>query len=59
METDVKNRERMIDVCCSQEVIWRGQGARIQRMKGRRYKLWWFRKGDGVGGTCAMEKQEL
>ena len=32
-------RKRMIDVCCLQEVRWRGQGARILGMKGRRYKL--------------------
>ena len=36
----MKNRERMIDMCCLQEVRWRGQGTRMQGMKGRRYKLW-------------------
>ena len=40
----------MIDVCCLQEVRWRGQGDMMLGMKGRRYKLWWFRKGDGVDG---------
>ena len=38
-------RKRMIDVCCSQDVRWRGQGARILGMKGRRYKQWWSGKG--------------
>ena len=28
---------RMIDVCCLQEVIWRSQVVRILGMKGRRY----------------------
>ena len=37
----------MIDVCCLQEVRWRGQAA---GMKGRRYILWWSEKGDEVGG---------
>ena len=46
----------MIDVCCLLEVRWRGQGA---RMKGRRYKLWWSGKGDGVGGVRVMVKEEL
>ena len=32
-------RKRMIDVCCLQEVRWSGQGARMLRAKGRRYKL--------------------
>ena len=32
-------RKRMIDVCCLQEVRWRGQSARMLGMKGRRYKL--------------------
>ena len=34
-------RKRMIDVCCLQEVRWRGQGARMLVMNGRRYKLMW------------------
>ena len=28
-------------------------------MKGRRYKLWWSGKGDGVGGVVVMVKDEL
>ena len=46
-------------MCCLQEVRWRGQGAKILGMKGRRYKLWWSGKGDGVGGVGAMVKEEL
>ena len=49
----------MIDVCCLQEVRWNGQGDRILWMKGRRYKLWWSGKGDGVGGVGVMVKEEL
>ena len=49
----------MIDVCCLQEVRWRGQGARMIGMKGRRYKLWWSGKGDGVRGVGVMVKEEL
>ena len=45
-----EQRKRMINVCCLQEVRWRGQGARMLVMKGRRYKLWWSGRGDGVGG---------
>ena len=26
--------------------------------KGRRYKLWWSAKGDGVGGVGVMVKEE-
>ena len=52
-------RKRMIDVCCLQEVRWRGQGARMQGMKGRRYKLQWSGKGDGVGGVGVMVKEQL
>ena len=32
-------RKRMIDECCSQDVRWRRQGARMLVMKGRRCKL--------------------
>ena len=51
-------RKRMIDVCL-QEVRWRGQGARMLWMKGRRYKLWWSGKGDRVGGVGLMANEEL
>ena len=46
-------RKMMIDVCVLQKVRWRGQGARMLEMKGRRYMLWWSVKGDGVGGVIA------
>ena len=49
----------MIDVCCLQEVRCRGQGASMLGMKGRRYKLSWSGKGDGVGGVGVMVKEEL
>ena len=49
----------MIGVCCLQEVRWRGQGARMLRMKRKRHKLCWCGKGDGVGGVGVMVKQEL
>ena len=52
-------RKRMIDVCCLHEVRWRWQGARMLGMKGRRCKLWWSGKGDGVGGVGVMVKTEL
>ena len=52
-------RKRMIDVCCLLEVRWRGQGARMLSMKGRRYKLWWCGKGDGIGCVGVMVKEEL
>ena len=51
-------RKRMIDVCCLQ-VSWRGKGARMLGMKGRRYKQRQSDKGDGVGGVEAMMKEEL
>ena len=41
------------------QVRWRGQGARMLRMEGRRYKLWWSGKGDGVDGVEVLVKEEL
>ena len=41
----------MIDLCSLQEVRWKGQGARMLGMRGRRYRLWFSGKGDGVGGV--------
>ena len=49
----------MIDVCRLQEVRWRGLGANMQGMRGRKYRLWLSGKGDGVGGVGVMVKEEL
>ena len=45
----------MIDVCCLQEVRWRGQGVRSLGMKQRRYMLL-SGKGDEFGGVGVMVK---
>ena len=45
-------------MCCLEEARWRGQGARMLGMKGRRYKLWWSGK-DGVGGEGVMVMEGL
>ena len=34
-------RKRKVDVCCIQEVRWKGQGARFVGTSGRRCELWW------------------
>ena len=49
-------RKNMIDVCCLQEVRWRGHGARMLGMKGR-CNVFWSEK--GVGGVAVMVKEEL
>ena len=54
-----KEREGERDMCCLQEMRWRGQGAGMLGMKGRRCMLWWSGKGDGVGGVGVMVKEEL
>ena len=46
-------------MCCLQEVRWRGQDVGMLGMKGRRYKLWWSGKGDGVGCVGVMVIEEL
>ena len=33
-------RKRKVDMCCIQEVRWKGQEARFVGTSGRRYKLW-------------------
>ena len=42
-------RKRKIDVCCMQEVRWKGQGARFVGTSGQRYKLWWSGNDEGFG----------
>ena len=52
-------RKRRMDVCCLQEVGWRGQGVQFLGMKGRRYKLQWSGNSDGAGGVGVLVKEEL
>ena len=52
-------RKRRMDVCCLQEVKWRGQGARFLGVKGRRYKLWWSGYSDGTEGMGVLAKEDL
>ena len=54
-----EQRKRRMDVCCLQEVRWRGQGAWFMSVKGRRYKLWWSGNSDGTGGVGVLVKEEL
>ena len=49
-------RKRRVDVCCVQEVRWRGEGARMMGVEGRKYKLWWKGNRDGVGGGGSSGK---
>ena len=51
-------RKRKVDVCCLQEVRWKGEGARFFGVKGRRYKLWWCGN-DKIGGVGILVKEEL
>ena len=48
----------MIDVCCSQEERWRGQGSRMLGIEGMGYRLKWSRKGDGDGSVGGMVREE-
>ena len=52
-------RKRKVDVCCLQEVRWRGEGARFFGVKGRRYKLWWCENDDKTGSVVILVKEEL
>ena len=49
----------MTDVCCLQEVWWRGLCARMLEIYGRRFKLWCSGKRDGLVDVGVMVKEEL
>ncbi|CAI9722267.1 Hypothetical predicted protein [Octopus vulgaris] len=42
---------RCVDICCMQEVRWRGGSARFLTGKEHRYKIFWAGNTDGVGGV--------
>ena len=52
-------KERILDVCCLQEVRWRGQEAQFVGIKCRSYKLWWSGNNNGIGGSGISVKEEL
>ena len=53
------NRKRKVDMCCLQEVRWRGQEARFVGCRDRRYKMWLSGNNDGIGGVGILVKEEL
>ena len=52
-------KKEKVDMCCLGEVRWRGQGARFVGCRGRRYKLWWPGKDDGIGRVGILVKKTL
>ena len=42
---------------CLLDVKWRGQDSMMLVMEGKRYKLWWSLKEDGVGAVGVLVKQ--
>ena len=51
-------RKKRMNVCCLQEVRWRGQAARFLGVKSRRYKLWCPGNSDGTGGVGVLVKKD-
>ena len=45
---------RNIDICCLQEVRWRGAGTRTITGKDTQYKLFWIGNQEGNGGVGVM-----
>ena len=52
-------KKRKVDVCCFQEVRWRGEGARFIGGKGKRCKLWRCGNDDKTVGVGMLVKEEL
>ena len=48
-----------VDMCCLQEMRWRGHGTCFMGVKERRYKFWWPENNKGTGGVGIMVKEEL
>ena len=52
-------RKRRVDVCCIQEVRWKGLGARFVSTLGQRYKLCWSGNDAGSVGVGSLVKEEI
>ena len=52
-------RKRKVDVCCIQEVRWKGQRARFVSTSGRGYKLWWSGNDTGFGWVGILVKEQI
>ena len=48
---------RNVDLCCLQVVRWRGCGARLIGLLGRKYRLWWSGNKEGYGGVGVLVKK--
>ena len=44
----------MVDMCCLQEVRWRGASARLIQGKDSHYKMFWVRSKVGTGGVAIL-----
>ena len=51
--------KRNVGLCCLHEVRWRGCGARLIGLQGRRCKLWWSGNQEGYDGVGVLVKEEL
>ena len=54
-----KLRRRNVDLCCSQEVRWRGCEARLIGLAGWKYKLWQSGNQEKYCGVKVLVKEEL
>ena len=52
-------RKKRVDVCCIQEIRWKGQEARFVVTSGQRYKLWWLENDAEFEGVGILVKEEI
>ena len=50
--------ERRVDVCCLQEVRWKGAGAKVLETEMSKYKIYWIGGEKGEAGVGIMVKQK-
>ena len=50
-------RKKELDMCCLQEVRWRGQGTRFVGTRNWTYKLQWSGNNNGIGVGILVKKE--